>query len=283
MLHLPEFIVASREGLYVANRAKWRQLADGHFFGVALKGSEIYCFQHSSRRKSRLGDTGGAIVRFTIEDGQLSMPDLVATGFDSDCHQIEFYNDSFYLVDTRNQRILEFDDIWRPTATHQILPMVTEETDTCYGHINSIAGWNESIYVMLHNASRGIDSEVIVYDLSFNEVRRKQLPSAGCHDIVMLPSDEFLYCESSKGSVSRSDGMTVRIDNLFTRGLAIGRNEMAVGSSLYGARPIRKFLPGFITFLDYDFKRLGRHYFPAAPTQIRYLPETMEPFLSVDC
>jgi hypothetical protein len=51
----------------------------------------------------------------------------------------------------------------------------------------------------------------------------------------------------------------------------VSEDEIAVGSSLYGRRMGRALLPGFVTFLDRDFRRTGRLDLPAAPTQMRAL------------
>ena len=53
--------------------------------------------------------------------------------------------------------------------------------------------------------------------------------------------------------------------------LAVGPDEIAVGSSLYGKRLTRDLLPGFVTFLDRSYRRIARLHLPAAPTQIRRL------------
>jgi hypothetical protein len=80
-----------------------------------------------------------------------------------------------------------------------------------------------------------------------------------------------LFCESHQGRLSCDDGSSYQIDNLLTRGLAVGPEEIAVGSSLYGKRLTRDLLPGFVTFLDRSYRRVGRLHLPAAPTQIRRL------------
>ena len=72
-------------------------------------------------------------------------------------------------------------------------------------------------------------------------------------------------CRTADGSVD------VEIDQLMTRGLAVGEDEIAVGSSLFDMKPHRLLTPGFVTFLGRDYRRLSRVHVPAAPTQIRRL------------
>jgi hypothetical protein len=124
---------------------------------------------------------------------------------------------------------------------------------------------------MFHNKSRGLTSEIIEFDRGFRERRRLVLGSAGCHDIVRLEDGHLLYCESFKGCLARDDGLAFAVDDLYTRGLAVGEDEIAVGSSSFGRRVARVLLPGFVTFLDRAYQRIARLYVPAAPTQIRRL------------
>jgi len=80
------------------------------------------------------------------------------------------------------------------------------------------------------------------------------------------------FCFASRiGRLSCDDGSSYQIDNLLTRGLAVGVDQIAVGGSLYGKRLTRDLLPGFVTFLDRSYRRVARLHLPAAPTQIRRL------------
>jgi hypothetical protein len=174
------------------------------------------------------------------------------------------------VVDTNNQCILEFDAQWRRAKSHQILPTAARNSPGD-AHINSFLGLGDSIYLMLHNGARAIPSEIVEFDRGFRKRRRTTLSSPGCHDIVRLEDGRFLYCESFKGQLACDDGTKFKIDELYTRGLSVGEDEIAVGSSLYGKRLARALLPGFVTFLDRSFRRIARHYVSAAPTQIRRL------------
>jgi len=266
----PDYIMASRQGLYVVNRAGWRRVGDGHFFGVTVKGSGIYCFKTVPNEEAEAEKNCGSIVRYEYRGGELIGPDVLVSGLEHNCHQIDFFDGAFFVVDARNQRVLEFDAQWRAAKPHQILPP-TNEPGPCYAHINSFLGLGDCIYLMFHNASRGLPSEIVEFDRDFRERRRTALPSTGCHDIVRLEDGGLLYCESYKGSIARDDGASFKIDELYTRGLAVGDDEIAVGSSSFDVRVRRVLLPGFVTFLDRGYRRIARLYVPAAPTQIRRL------------
>ena len=64
-----EYIVASREGLYVVNHKHWRRVADGYFFGVTVLGTHVYCFKTVSRETAASEPRSGQIVRYGWSPG----------------------------------------------------------------------------------------------------------------------------------------------------------------------------------------------------------------------
>jgi hypothetical protein len=117
------YIMASREGLYVVNRTAWRRVADGYFFGVTVRGSEIYCFKTVAKIEANLNSYSGQIVRYERKgDGTLGGPEILVGGLHHNCHQVDFFDGKFYVVDTGHQRILVYDEDWRCVETHQLLP-----------------------------------------------------------------------------------------------------------------------------------------------------------------
>ncbi|HEX8620956.1 MAG TPA: hypothetical protein VF718_03225 [Allosphingosinicella sp.] len=259
------YLVASRQGLYAVRRDGWRRLVEGRFFGIVCRGEQVFAFRHGA--PGREADSG-CVVRFEWRSGELRQGDIVVEGLDHNCHQLDFFDHAFFVVDTLNQRILEYDESWRPVAAHQILP-AAERGGPGHGHLNSIAGSAEAVFVMLHNEARGRPSEIVLLDRAFRERGRTTLPCSGCHDIVALEDGSLLTCLSPRGEIGVAGGEAVAIDNCWTRGLVVGPEEIVVGSSLFGKRMGRALLPGFVTFLDRGYRRTARLYLPAAPTQIR--------------
>ncbi|HYJ82072.1 MAG TPA: hypothetical protein VEW26_04405 [Allosphingosinicella sp.] len=270
------YLVASRQGLYRATRESWRLLAEGAFFGIACAGSGVFAFRHDSR-SGEAAQLSGRIVHYRWQGDGLREDGVVADGLDHNCHQLDHFDDAFFLVDTLNQQILEYRSDWTPAAGHRILPPAPRDGPG-YAHLNSIAGTADTIWVMLHNKARGRPSEIVELDRNFRERGRIELPCSGCHDIVPMPDGRLLTCLSPLGEIALVPGETHKIDELWTRGLVVGPDEIVVGSSLYGNRVRRALLPGFLTFLDPgDYGRLARLYLPAAPTQIRRIaPELAE-------
>lgn len=265
-----QYVVASRQGLYLVGHDAWRKLAEGNFFGVTVRGPDIYAFQQRPAPEEGADPQSGAILRFGFDGAALTVPEILADGLDHNCHQVDFFDGAFFVVDSGHQRILEFDRQWRRHAEHPIGVAVARRGPDD-AHINSFLGRGERIYLMFHNQRRRRPSEIVEFDRTFRELRRISLLGHGCHDIVRLEDGRFLYCNSFAGELALDDGTKIKIDELFTRGLSVGADEIAVGSSLFGARQARAILPGFVTFLDRDYRRLARIYLPAAPTQIRRL------------
>lgn len=265
-----QYLVASRQGLYQADRGGFRPLVEGVFFGIVCMADDVFAFRHDPRPGEK-GPLTGRVVHYRWQDGVLTERGLVAEGLHYSCHQLDHFDGAFFLVDTLNQRIMEYRIDWTPAAAHQILPPAPDR-GAGYAHLNSIAGNAETVWVMLHNKDLGRPSEIVELDRGFRERRRTELPCSGCHDIVPLADGRLLTCLSPRGEIALVPGETHKIDALWTRGLVVTQDEIVVGSSLFGHRVGRALLPGFLTFLDpRDHRRLGRFYLPAAPTQIRLI------------
>jgi hypothetical protein len=268
------YLVASRQGLYFVNRRGWREAAPGRFFGLVCDGDRVFAFRHGPPLSGEAGNSG-CVVRFEWRSGALRECEVMVAGLDHNCHQLGFFDGCFFVVDTLNQRILEYDRGWRPIAAHQILPPAPRE-GLGHGHLNSIAGTAGTIWVMLHNEKRGLPSEIVEMDRGFRRRGRTILPCHGCHDILPLDDGTLLTCLSPLGRIAVRPGAEHPIDRCWTRGLASGPGEIVVGSSFFGERVARALLPGFVTFLDRSFQRTARFYLPAAPTQIQPIP--FDPF-----
>ncbi|MEI9885150.1 MAG: hypothetical protein WDN08_01410 [Rhizomicrobium sp.] len=245
--------------------ACWRR---GRFFGVVCRGNEVFAFLNTAPDESADSENSGAIVAYARDGDGLANRRVLVEGLDHNCHQIDYFDGAFFVVDTLHQRILEYDARWRPVAAHQLLPPAARDGPG-HAHINSIAGDADTVRVLLHNFQRGLASEIVEYDRAFRERGRTVLPCSACHDIALLEDGRLLTCLSPEGRIGIAGGETFPVDQHWTRGLVVGLDEIAVGSSLYGARIGRAFLPGFVTFLDRGFRHTGRVHVPAAPTQMR--------------
>lgn len=264
-----QYLVASRQGIYRVSQTQYEMLIPGCYFGIAMLDDHIYCFKTASLAKAEKNPNCASLVRHSYRDDIVGAAEILCDGLDYNGHQVDFFDGSFWLVDSGKQQILEFDADWNATA-HPIGPPVKRRSAED-AHINSFLGCGDRIYLMFHNGHRDMPSEIVEYDRAFREIGRTRLSSTACHDVLRLEDGSLIYCESTTGQLTVVGGSSYKIDELYTRGLALGENEIAVGSSLYGTRASRHILPGFVTFLDRAFNRVGRVHLPAAPTQIRWL------------
>jgi hypothetical protein len=263
-------LVASRDGLFLVNRKNFCLVAPGLYFGLAVYDNYVVVFEAGDRPwvENKLG----RIVRFTLKDGAPVEPQVVVEGLDNGCHQIDAFDNAFFVVDTYNQQVLEFDADWTLVKAHQPIPPARYGAwDQGYVHMNSLVARGDSIFLLLHRGGKGRPSEVLEVDRRFVEKRRFTLPGQQCHDLAPRENGGWLICDSAHGRLISAEGPVVQIDALYTRGLSVGADEIAVGSSLFGARGHRELIPGFVTFLDRSYQRVARLHLPAAPTQIRSL------------
>jgi hypothetical protein len=140
----PAYVVASRQGLYAVGHHQWRQLVEGCFFGIACTADGVFAFRHGSASPG-LDPNSGSIVRYVWVGGQLVEAGIEVEGLDHNVHQIDFFDGAFFLVDTFNQRILEYDSEWQPLFSHQVLPPA-ERDGPDHAHINSIAGTADTVW-----------------------------------------------------------------------------------------------------------------------------------------
>ena len=257
-------LLTSRSGVFLINDSRFLKVLDGKFFGVTVAAGRIYAFENCGTRPGN----SGRIISFVLERDVVVDRQVMVEGLAGGCHQIDVVNESLLVVDTDNQRIVEFDRRWR-RRDHYPLPRAYNG-EPGYCHMNSLLGRGSSIYLMLHHNGRR-PSERLEVDADFREIDRVSLPGRACHDLVLTGEGTWIMCDSLHGQLIDEQGCLVKIDELMTRGLAVSEHEVVVGSSLLDARPVRDLIPGFVTFLDRSYRRLARVHVPAAPTQIRRL------------
>lgn len=265
-----ECLAASRNGLFAVDRhAGVRQIAYGFFFGLRRHGDSIFLFEACDvpNRPSRRG----RLVRLTLGAGRIVAARVIAKGLDNQCHQLALIDDVICLVDTANQAILRFTLDGVPIDAQRPLAAATREDHTgAYHHINSIAHVRGQVAVLLHNGTSEPrrPSELVWLDHDWRVVRCETLAGHCCHDIVEDGNGVLWHCGSLRGELLSSAGAAVRVSDRLTRGLALGRQGLIVGTSLFGARPVRTELAGSVIFLDDALRKLDEIELPAAPTDL---------------
>ena len=267
-------LVASRQGLYVVSEAAYECCLDGLFFGLTIGFGAAWLFE-SLDGNLRANNNQGRILRLPLQDGQpIGSPEVVADGLDNGCHQIDFIKGCLVVTDTYRQKLIVFSPDFHTRTVHQpVGQFETVAEGSGYVHMNSLGGDGRDLLLLLSYAFLGStrNSEVVRVNSAFEPVERFMLPGRMCHDLVVLEDGQILSCGSLGGTLISQKGVIAKIDNVMTRGLSVGHEVIAVGSSVFATRMLRREVPGHITFLDRQFQRRARLALPAAPTQIRRL------------
>ncbi|WP_343519278.1 hypothetical protein [Sphingomonas sp.] len=264
-----ECLAASRNGLFAVGPHGAKRVAYGFFFGLRQHGDALFVFESCGIPSAR--SNRGRIVRLTLADGRIADATVIAQGLDNQCHQLAVIDSRICLIDTANQAIARFAldgtplDVLRPFAA-----ATRDDGSGRYHHINSIARVRGQVAVMLHNGTSTPRqrSELAWLDADWQLVRREPLPGYCCHDILEDEAGALWHCGSLDGELLRSSGPPVRVSAHMTRGLALGRHGLIVGTSLFGARIDRPDLAGSVIFLDAQLGKLYEIELPAAPTDL---------------
>ncbi|WP_372025262.1 hypothetical protein P7L70_27910 [Tistrella mobilis] len=268
-------LVASREGLYVAGIAGCERRRDGLYFGATIRDGAAWVFE-SLDADLHAPTSRGRILRLPIDPATAGFgpAEVVADGLDNGCHQIDFVRGQLVVVDTYRQKLVVFSEDFSTCTVHYPAGQADADTgDTGYVHMNGIGGDGRELYVMLSHA--GVQparpSEVLRLDAGFNQVERFTLPGLMCHDLVVLEDGRLIANGSMGGFLIDRQGIIAQVDNLLTRGLSIGTDDVVIGSSTFGDRERRIAATGRLTFTGRDLALRARYDLPAAPTQIRRL------------
>lgn len=262
--------VASRQGLYAVNPAGWKLLAEGLYFGLTLFNNTLYAFESVDRPRDRT--SVGRIMAMQFDENGIVSSRCVAQGLDNGCHQIDFIGDRLHVVDTYQQRITVFSsDFKEAEHFYPVPPADYKAWDKGYVHCNSLVGAGEYILLLLHNGGvdTGRPSRLMICDQQLRPVQQLLLPGKGCHNLVVLEDGSLLACDSLSGSLINHERTLLKVDDMMTRGLAVGRDQIVVGSSMYTTRRDRIDIPGRVHFFDRAWQRIATVELPAAPTEIR--------------
>lgn len=268
-LHGFECLVASRQGLFAAHRGGAQMVAHGFFFGLHRHGDTVFAFEACDVPST--ASARGRILALTLADRQIAGARVIARGLDNACHQLAVIDDLICLVDTANQVIRRFAldgtpfDVCAPLA-----PVRRGEGGAGYHHINSIARVRGGVVLMLHNGADDAQrpSALAWLDPDWTVRRIEPLAGYGCHDIVEDSAGVLWHCGSRDGELLRSDGPPIRVSARMTRGLALGRDGLIVGTSVLGPRAQRTELSGSVIFLDREHRHISEITLAGAPTDI---------------
>ncbi|MDB5711817.1 MAG: hypothetical protein JWL96_3887 [Sphingomonas bacterium] len=264
-----EHLAATRHGLFAINPAAYRRIAHGLFYGVTILGDMIYVFEAGDRPRHRTNR--GRIVRFRRDGDTIYAAEVIATGLDNGCHQIDVMHGELHVLDTYNQQIIVLSLDGAVRRVLHPLPLAADRSGADYVHINSLLRCADDTLLLLHNGGRpdAPRSEVARFDGDWNLVVRTEVDGHGCHNIALLEDGTLLCCGSQAGELIGSNGVKVKLGDMMTRGLSVGVGEILVGGSTFSPRDIRDEKGGTIYFLDRAYRLTSTLAMPAPVMEIR--------------
>jgi hypothetical protein len=264
-----EFIVATKAGLFLTSPRSWHRLTGGTWYGLTRYRDTILAYEQLDRwrtgRLMQISATG--VCRFPI----LRLP--------YGCHQIDVWRDELYIMDTYNNAVLRYGCTdWRLRAVYHPLGVLDRSRESAnYGHLNSILFREKDVVIVAHNETTKTNrrSELIFCGHDFRLHERTSLDAGNAHNVAPQGSD-LLICDSNGGRVISAGGRTQASLPLFTRGLSLTPDVIAVGESNVGAREDRESLGGAISYFYPDWTMIARQTMPAMVQDIRALrgPDT---------
>lgn len=265
-------LVASRQGLFAADAAGAELLLHGIFFGLTRRGGHFYVFEAGDLPHAP--GARGRVIRFAIRDGAIADEAVFVTGLDNGCHQIDWFDDRLWVVDTYRQMLLAFDATGASVDVAQPLsPAARDDWAGGYHHVNSVLASGEHVLLLLHNGQRktGRASAILALDRALRPVDRWAVGAGECHDLACLPDGTLLLCGTIAGELIASDGRRMRVSAQMTRGLAVSHDAIAVGGSRPAARENRLRSDGEVVFLTPDWRVETRLAIPAGPTDLLWI------------
>jgi hypothetical protein len=266
-----DWLVATPRGVFAVASDRVNLVIHGWFFGICRAGSGLFLFENCGHRNA--GSNMGRIIHVDLDEDRLGAAQVLVTGLHNNCHQVAMIDDLLCVVDTANQAIRRYTLTGAPVDVRQPFPIAppTDESGA-YLHVNTIAKVGDRIGLVLHNgkAVPPRDSEVAWLDADWQVVERHHLPGQCCHDIVEDEAGRLWHSLSLAGDVIRSDGVRVHIsDDQMTRGIALGRDKIAIGTSIFGPRHRRGTLNGQLVLLHRaNLDKVQVIELPAAPTDL---------------
>lgn len=265
-----DWLVTSHNGLFAVADGKWKLLIHGWFYGICRDGDGLYLFENCGRHDRSVAQ--GRLLRLRIEPGQLLEPQILAKGLDGNCHQIRVIDDLICVVDTAGQQVLRFTLAGGFVDAKRPFPVASDDDRSgAYVHLNALARVRGRLALLLHNGKALPErhSELAWLDDDWQVTARVSLGGYKCHDIVEDDAGVIWHSDSMRGEIMASDGRRAQIsDEYMTRGIAFGRESIAVGLSIFSQRQQREGLRGALAILNRQLEVRELLDLPGSPTDV---------------
>ncbi len=264
------YLVATRHGLFATDGRALRRIAHGFFYGITVLDDAILLFEAGDWPRSPT--RRGRIVRLRVRGERIVGSDILATGLDNGCHQIDVIGDRLCVLDTYHQRVLAFAlDGGEPEDIHPLGDARDGDWAGGYAHVNSLIAHGDAILLLLHNGAgrTGRPSEIARLTRDWQLVDRTHVDGMGCHSFAVLEDGAVLTCGSFAGEIVATDGLKVPVCDMMTRGLSVDAKAIVVGGSAFAERSARDTAGGALVFLDRSYRQTARLAVPGPVTEVR--------------
>ena len=246
-----DFIIGTSSGLWYLKKDKLYQIAYASSYGITSDGERWYANQNIGQFSR--------IISFTIDNvaakPEIIAPNHFAQGLPKNVHQIDFYDNLIYVVDTLNNRIISIDRSGKRT---NYFPNRKIKTARNNNHFNSIFITEKFIYLCAHNGTLKPKTYSKIYVLNKSNMKKHEIiqTNAGnAHNII--PKDgEILYCDSMAGELICEKNIVFKDSKYLMRGLAITDNHILAGGSQFARREERAATDGAVFVLDKNYNHI---------------------------
>lgn len=262
------FLISTTTGLYLLEFDTIYRLLKGNCFGLTKSDNKIFIYQSFGPR--------GRIIQFSIsKDHQISAEGQVwRKDLPGGCHQIDCVDDDLFVIDTYNNRILQYGiNNHHKNEYYPLGELSNGRKSENYAHINSIfrCDNDQCYYLLCHNETTKTNrnSSILVVNENFDKISEIQTKSGDAHNIVKL-NGNLLYCDSLGMTLNKDHEVVFKADYM-TRGLSITNEVILLGGSEFAPREKRDKSKGHLYILNHNFQLITSTDFPGPVREIRRL------------
>jgi hypothetical protein len=254
----PPLLFSARRGLYLVENARVRRLLRGRYFGLTRREERWFVFQC-------VHPLFGQLLSFELSNGRLRDLHVEILHLSPGVHQVDFLGDALLVTDTETNCLRLFErhrSAWRLGRT--VYPrgrLHAGSKSSNYLHLNSVIADGTSVLALCHNHTHrtGRPSEILLLDAELACTSSRAIDASCAHNIAAFDGS-IAFCDSMRGDIVLGDRRIAL--GPFTRGLAVGREQVVVGGSEFASRVMRADTAGFLYVLDRQGVPQGTTHMP---------------------
>lgn len=231
-LKISSFLFSASSGLFLFDNNKILKICDERCFGITKKDNFFY-FTTSPEKYSY----PSMIYRVNEDFNNCVLEKVFFTA--ADLHQIDFFENRFYVTDTKNNRIL----VCHQGKWVSLYPAgkIEKRHSKNYAHFNSLFITKEHTYILAHNDTIHSKRNSQIYSLRNKNFEIEKIIDSGAscaHDLV-FHDHKFYFSDSMGSKFMIGDKAYLDTKGFLTRGFAYNGTTALVGGSAIADRENR--------------------------------------------